>query len=117
MKFSLQAHEEQEEDGDVVYLLAGPLEYLVDPCLGHGELEGGADEANHDERPGEKSGKLILFFKYSVRTREFVYLGALNMDSGEYSLTAPASSIVCSRTERRMKKSMVASNWHQRSRR
>ena len=52
LKFSLQAHEEQEEYGDVVYLLAGPLEYLVDPCLGHGELEGGADEADHDEGPG-----------------------------------------------------------------
>ena len=48
----LQAHEEQEEYGDVVDLLAGPLEYLVDPGLGHGELEGGADEADHDERPG-----------------------------------------------------------------
>ncbi len=44
----VEAHEEREEKGDVVDLLARALEDLVDAGLGHGELEEGADEADHD---------------------------------------------------------------------
>ena len=48
---SVQHPEEHEEEGDIVDLLAGPLEDLVQPGLGHGEPETCPDEADHDERP------------------------------------------------------------------
>ncbi len=37
-KQSVERHEEEEEDGDVVDLLARPLEDLVDPGLWHRKL-------------------------------------------------------------------------------
>ena len=42
--------EEDEEEGDVVDLLAGPLEDLVEAGLGHRESEACSDEPDHDER-------------------------------------------------------------------
>ena len=49
-KESVENPEEDEEEGDVVDLLAGPLEDLVEAGLGHGEAEAGPDEPDHDER-------------------------------------------------------------------
>ncbi len=47
---SIETHKEQEKDGDIVNLLAGPLEDLVDPGLWHGELQEHPDEpANHNQ--------------------------------------------------------------------
>ena len=50
-KEAVENPEEYKEEGDIVDLLAGPLEDLVQPGLGHGEPETGPDEADHDERP------------------------------------------------------------------
>ena len=50
-KEAVENPEEDEEEGDIVDLLAGPLEDLVEPGLGHGEAEAGPDEPDHDERP------------------------------------------------------------------
>ena len=47
---SVERHEEEEEYGDVVDLLARPLEDLVDPRLRHRELEEDADAPDHDHR-------------------------------------------------------------------
>ena len=55
----VERHEEEEEDGDVVDLLARALEDLVDPGLGHAELEEHADEADHDERTGSPERLLL----------------------------------------------------------
>ena len=41
---SVEGHEEEEEDGDVVNLLTRTLEDLVDPGLGHRELQEDANE-------------------------------------------------------------------------
>ena len=50
-KEAVENPEEDEEEGDIVDLLAGPLEDLVEAGLGHGEAETGPDEPDHDERP------------------------------------------------------------------
>ena len=50
-KEAIENPEEDEEEGDIIDLLAGPLEDLVEAGLGHGEAKAGTDEANHDERP------------------------------------------------------------------
>ena len=64
---SQQAVEDPEEDKEqshIVDLLAGPLEDLVEPGLGHRELEAGADVSDHDEgtgRPGQTGAVCVLF--------------------------------------------------------
>ena len=49
-KKSVENPEEDEEESDIVNLLARPLEDLVEAGLGHGEAEAGPDEPDHDER-------------------------------------------------------------------
>lgn len=46
---SVERHEEEEEDGDVVNLLTGSFEDLVDSGFGHREFEEHSDEADHDQ--------------------------------------------------------------------
>ena len=46
---SVQRHEEEEEDGDVVDLVHRALEYLVHPCFGHGNLEKDPNDSDHDD--------------------------------------------------------------------
>ena len=50
-KKSVENPEEDEEESDIVNLLARPLEDLVESGLGHREAEARPDEADHDERP------------------------------------------------------------------
>ena len=50
-KEAVENPEEDEEESDIVNLLARPLEDLVEPRLGHREAEARPDEADHDERP------------------------------------------------------------------
>ena len=50
-KKSVENPEEDEEESNVVNLLARPLEDLVESGLGHREAETRSDEADHDERP------------------------------------------------------------------
>ena len=50
-KKSVENPEEDEEESDVVNLLARPLEDLVESGLGHREAETRSDESDHDERP------------------------------------------------------------------
>ena len=54
-KKSVENPEEDEEESDVVNLLARPLEDLVESGLGHREAETRSDEADHDERPGSSA--------------------------------------------------------------
>ena len=59
---SIEDPEEDKEECDIVDLLTGPLEYLVQSCLGHGELEAGPDISDHDEgsgRPGQVEGCVV----------------------------------------------------------
>ena len=48
---SVENPEEDEEESDIVNLLARPFEDLVESGLGHREAETRSDEADHDERP------------------------------------------------------------------
>ena len=56
-KESVENPEEDEEESDIVNLLARPLEDLVKSGLGHREAETRSDEADHDERPVVKQIK------------------------------------------------------------
>ena len=55
-KQSVQHPEEYEEEGDIVDLLAGPLEDLVEPSLGHRELEACPNVSDH------KNNETLLCF-------------------------------------------------------
>ena len=46
---SVQRHEEEEEDGDVVDLVHGALEDLVHPGFGHRNLEKDPNDSDHDD--------------------------------------------------------------------
>ena len=62
-KKTIENPEEHKEQGHIVDLLAGPLEDLVEPGLGHGELEAGPDVSDHDEgsgRPGQAEGRVVV---------------------------------------------------------
>ena len=62
-KQAIEDPEEDKEQGHIVDLLAGPLEDLVEPGLGHGELEAGPDVSDHDEgpgRPGQTEGRVVV---------------------------------------------------------
>lgn len=43
----IQGHKEQEEQRDIVDLLAGSFEYLIDPTFWHRKFEEDSKEANH----------------------------------------------------------------------
>ena len=62
-KKAIENPEEHKEQGHIVDLLAGSLEDLVEPRLGHGELEAGPDVSDHDEgsgRPRQAEGRVVV---------------------------------------------------------
>ena len=86
-KQAIKDPEEDKDQGHIVNLLAGPLEDLVEPGLGHGELEAGSDVSDHDEgpgRPGQTEGRVVV-----VRELQAVHhhRGGDQSQHGEVKLT------------------------------
>ena len=86
-KKAIENPEEHKEQGHIVDLLAGSLEDLVEPGLGHGELEAGPDVSDHDEGPGcpgQTEGRVVV-----VRELQAVHhhRGGDQSQHGEVKLT------------------------------
>ena len=66
---AIEDPEEDKEQGHIVDLLAGPLKDLVEPGLGHGELEAGPDVSDHDEGPGrprQTEGRVVVVREFEA---------------------------------------------------
>jgi len=79
-KQSVERHEEEEEDGDVVDLLARPLEDLVDPGLWHRKLQEDSNESEIIKKVN------FIVFSARLKTRRNIFRNIVHVDDHTLSV-------------------------------